>query len=123
MDRTYSNYQRIWHVVKLIPTGKVASYGQVADLAGLPGRARLVSRALAKAPKALQLPWYRVLNSQGFISIPSDNPAHAEQYTHLQAEGIQFNGRRVRLACYGWKPTLDEIVFYLSYPYEMFEED
>ena len=66
------HYQQIWQTVQLIPIGKVACYGQIADLAGLPGRARLVGKALGKVPeggwKNKAVPWFRVINSQGKIS-------------------------------------------------------
>ncbi|MGS0725371.1 MGMT family protein, partial [Shewanella sp. 0m-11] len=52
---------QIWHIVSMIPEGKVCSYGKVADLAGLPGRARYVSKALKLAPDELNLPWHRVI--------------------------------------------------------------
>ncbi|MEJ1364888.1 MAG: MGMT family protein, partial [Candidatus Sedimenticola sp. (ex Thyasira tokunagai)] len=53
-----NHHQRIWQTVQLIPRGRVAGYGQVADLAGLPGRARMVGRALGQAPGEMALPWY-----------------------------------------------------------------
>jgi len=54
---------RIWKTVQAVPAGRVASYGQIADLAGLPGRARLVGKSLGLAPANLKLPWYRILRS------------------------------------------------------------
>ena len=60
-----SKQQKIWQTVLQIPAGKIASYGQIADLAGLPGRARLVGKTLGLAPDELQLPWYRVMRSGG----------------------------------------------------------
>ena len=109
------HYQRIWQVVALIPEGHVASYGQVADLAGLPGRARLVSRALKQAPDDLQLPWQRVVNSQGHIAIPAGEPAHALQLSLLRGEGVAFRGKRVDLARHAWAPSLDVLMFALDF--------
>ncbi len=82
---------RIWHVVGLIPTGQVSSYGKIADLAGLPGRARYVSRALKSAPSHLNLPWYRVINSQGKISFTENTVNFIEQVQLLRSEGIEVN--------------------------------
>lgn len=108
-------YQRIWQVVALIPTGSVASYGQIADLAGLPGRARMVSRALKLAPEHLQLPWHRVVNSQGRIAIPPGEPAHALQLSLLRGEGVVFRGKKIMLEQHRWRPALDVLMFELNY--------
>lgn len=109
------HYHRIWKVVGLIPEGCVASYGQVADLAGLPGRARLVSRALKQAPEHLDLPWQRVLNSQGRIAIPAGEPSHALQLSLLRSEGVTFRGKRVDLTQHAWSPSLDVLMFALDF--------
>ncbi|MEM7053659.1 MAG: MGMT family protein, partial [Pseudomonadota bacterium] len=63
-------YSRIWAVVASIPPGCVLNYGEVARLAGLPGRARMIGKALGLAPRSMKLPWFRVVNAQGKISIP-----------------------------------------------------
>ncbi len=65
MGRQVNNYQRIWRTVQAIPEGRVASYGQIADLAGLPRRARLVGRALGEVPDDLTVPWHRCLEVTG----------------------------------------------------------
>ena len=108
------SYQRIWAVVKLIPLGKVASYGQVADLAGLPKRARLVSKAL-KSTNDSAIPWHRVLNSQGRISIPLQESAHRLQLSLLRGEGVELTGVKVNLIKHRWQPSLDTLLFELSY--------
>ncbi|MCK5810450.1 MAG: MGMT family protein [Cocleimonas sp.] len=110
-----NNQQRIWQVVQLIPEGKVSSYGVIADLAGLPRRARFVSTALRKASKPLALPWYRVLNAQGKISIPSHSPLYQRQWDLLEMEGVRVNNGRVDLKRFGWKPDLGELLFSLSF--------
>ncbi|MEE8058442.1 MAG: MGMT family protein [Pseudomonadales bacterium] len=101
---TFENRQRIWQVVRQIPAGKVASYGQVAQLAGLPRAARLVGNVLKKLPEDTGLPWYRVVNSQGRISFPIDSPSYIEQKTRLAAEGISFKEEKLLLTKYAWKP-------------------
>lgn len=87
--------ERIWKAVAGIPRGEVASYGGIARRAGLPRRARLVGRALKVAPAALKLPWHRVLNSQGRISLPAGSKAHRMQRRLLEEEGIVFRRGRV----------------------------
>lgn len=96
-------YPRIWKTVRRIPRGKVASYAQVAFEAGLPGRARMVGRALADAGSSLKLPWHRVINAQGRIALPISSEAYAEQKSLLVAEGVIFDGDRVNFTRYGWK--------------------
>ncbi|NRA60882.1 MAG: MGMT family protein [Psychrobium sp.] len=107
-------HQRILAVVKLIPPGYVASYGQVADLAGLPKRARLVSKALKSTRDSL-IPWHRVVNSQGKISIPTQEPAHRLQLSLLRGEGIEMTGVKVNLAKHHWQPSLETLLFELQF--------
>ncbi|WP_286232995.1 MGMT family protein [Thalassotalea sediminis] len=113
------NYQRIWHTVQLIPKGKVATYGQVADLAGLPGRARLVGKALGKVPQQgwqqSAVPWYRVINAQGKISFPIGSEQFERQQTLLQQENVVVLGNKINLKSHLWVPDLDELLFKLSF--------
>ena len=102
-------------MVALIPEGKVASYGLVADLAGLPKRARFVSTALRKAPTERQLPWYRVLNAQGKISLAKDSSLYKKQGDLLSAENIEVIRGRVNLSRYLWEPDLAELIFMLPF--------
>ena len=104
-------YEPIWNVVARIPAGSVASYGQVAALAGYPRGARLVGRALSRAPDALGLPWHRVVNAAGRISLPAGSPGFAEQVRRLRAEGVVVRGDRVSIEEVGWAPSLDELVW------------
>lgn len=115
MENTLSNKERIWKVVELIPEGSVSSYGKIADLAGLPGRARYVSTALKQAPSSLELPWHRVLNAQGKISIPKTNPSYQAQWELLAMEGVYVKNGKVDLAEFGWKPELAELMFLLDF--------
>src|SRR5262245_31026891 len=87
--------ERIWKEVAKIPRGQVASYGGIARRAGLARRARLVGHALKVAPAALKLPWHRVLNAQGRISLPAGSRAHRLQRRLLEAEGVRFRNGRV----------------------------
>ncbi|RMH80826.1 MAG: methyltransferase [Calditrichaeota bacterium] len=100
-------YGKIWRIVGCIPRGKVATYGQIARLAGLDGHARLVGYALHVAPEALELPWHRVINSRGKISLPREDGRHDLQKALLEAEGVVFVGDKVDMAVYGWQPEVD----------------
>jgi len=107
--------KRIWQTVAVIPKGKVASYGQIADLAGLPGRARLVGKALGLAPKSMKLPWYRVLRSNGQLAFKKTSQAAGKQKALLQQEEVVVLNNRVKLAQFGWQPDLAEILSELKY--------
>lgn len=107
--------QQIWRVVGLVPEGKVASYGQIADLAGLPGRARLTSKALSSAPADLQLPWFRVLRSSGHIAFPKGSEHAKKQYEYLLDEGVLVKNMRVNMLEYQWSPNLGTLLFELDF--------
>ena len=94
--------ERIWAVVAAIPRGTVATYGQVAALAGLPRGARLVGRAMSQLPPGTRLPWHRVINAAGQLSIPGTGAAR--QKALLEAEGVAFGKGRVDLRRFGWCP-------------------
>ena len=103
-----SSYQRIWDAIARIPRGRVANYGQIARIAGLGKRARLVGYALHSTPDELDLPWHRVINAQGKISFPSGSDSHMRQRGLLEAEGVVFLGDRVDFKIYRWNPDDDE---------------
>ena len=113
------NEIRIWQTVQAIPVGKVACYGQVADLAGLPGRARLVGRWLGNVPndgwQGKPVPWFRVINSQGKISLPFGSDCFARQKQLLQDEQVVVIGARISLKQFQWQPNLHELLFQLDY--------
>jgi len=94
----------IYDMVGRIPYGKVATYGQIANLAGYPGRARQVGYALAGMPEEMDLPWHRVINAQGKISPRAHSQFDRLQYLLLEEEGIVFQGASIDLGRYGWKP-------------------
>lgn len=106
---------RIWQIVNMIPSGQVCSYGKVADLAGLPGRARYVSRALKEAPAAMALPWHRVINSQGKIALPKDSDSYREQMELLRMEGVTVNQGKISMSKYGWQPDLMTLLMALPF--------
>lgn len=91
----------IYLVVSQIPPGKVASYGQIAELAGLPRAARFVGHVLKKLPKDSTLPWHRVVNHRGALSLSGQRAETQRQ--KLSAEGILFGPHgRINLKQYGW---------------------
>ncbi|MDO6620209.1 MULTISPECIES: MGMT family protein [unclassified Shewanella] len=107
--------QRIWFIVNMIPTGHVLAYGKVADLAGLPGRARYVSKALKDAPDNLNLPWYRVINSQGKISFKVNSIHFQNQQQRLRSDGVEVNQGKVSLSKYEWRPDIATLVMSLPF--------
>jgi methylated-DNA-protein-cysteine methyltransferase-like protein len=113
------HYAQIWQTIQLIPSGKVACYGQIADLAGLPGRARLVGKALGCVPKdgwrGQLVPWYRVINSQGKISFPLGSENFDKQKKNLQDEQVVVIGSRIKLKEFQWQPNLVELLFSLEF--------
>ena len=98
------SYAKIYAVVRRIPAGRVATYGQVAELAGLPNHARLVGYALHAVAEGSSIPWHRVLNAQGRISIRGSVSATVTQRVRLEQEGVRFAAGRVKLDEFGWKP-------------------
>lgn len=96
--------QKIWQVVAAIPAGKVASYGQVADMAGLGRQARFVGRALGKLPAGHSVPWYRVIRTNGQIAFPEGSPAYIRQTSMLKEEGVEVINGRVSMRVYRWTP-------------------
>lgn len=96
-------HQRIHRVVERIPKGRVATYGQIARLAGLPGQARLIGYAMHALPTGSKVPWQRVVNAKGEISIPGENGTWQRRL--LEREGVRFDARgRIPLATYQWRP-------------------
>jgi methylated-DNA-protein-cysteine methyltransferase-like protein len=102
-------YELIWKTVREIPRGKVATYGQVAELAGLEGHARQVGYALHNLPERSDVPWHRVINAKGEISPRSAGDSHELQRLLLAAEGVVVDGRgRIDLKRYRWKVASGE---------------
>jgi methylated-DNA-protein-cysteine methyltransferase-like protein len=98
-------HTRIIHILKLIPKGKVATYGQIAALADSPRAARQVVWVLHTHSRELKLPWFRVINSKGTISLPK-NGGFEEQRTRLIRDGIKVTAQgKVELKQYQWQPA------------------
>ncbi len=88
--------EAILAAIRAVPRGQVAGYGMIARRAGLPGRARLVARVLGQSNDR-NLPWHRILRSDGRIAFPPDSPGFAEQSQRLRAEGVDVRNGRVRM--------------------------
>ena len=100
-----SSYQRIYAVVARIPRGKVATYGQVAALADLPRQARLVGYALNVLPAETRVPWHRVVNAKGEISLRSNGLGHDQiQAQLLTREGVRIAAGKIALDKRRWRP-------------------
>ena len=96
---------RVYAVVRRVPRGRVATYGQIAKLAGLGGAARQVGYALSALPAHTSVPWHRVINARGTVSMRRLAGPELEQRLLLEREGVRFDaGGRVSLGAYGWKP-------------------
>ena len=100
MHPTEEYQQAIWQVIAAIPEGRVATYGQIAAMAGQPGKSRWVGRLLGQLPRDTRLPWHRVINASGRIT----NPNFDLQLKRLIAEGIKPRAGRVILKDHQWRP-------------------
>jgi methylated-DNA-protein-cysteine methyltransferase-like protein len=109
-----ARYRRIYAAIAAIPPGRVASYGQIAARAGLPGRARLVGTALRETPDGVQLPWHRVLHSNGTIALPRGSRGFREQSRRLRAEGVDVRDGRVPMRAFGLDHDLDRALWSLD---------
>lgn len=97
-----AHQQAIFLALASIPPGRVVTYGQLAALAGLPRAARLAGRCLRELPADSQLPWHRVINAQGRLSLPEGSEAYDVQRQRLQAEGVEWVQGKINLRRFGW---------------------
>ncbi len=103
--------RRIWAAVAAIPRGTATSYGDVARRAGLPGRARLVGRALRVAPRHLKLPWQRVVAANGKPAFPPGSEEYERQLALLAREGVAHRNGRVPLGRAEDAESLDALLW------------
>jgi len=103
-----NRFDQVYAVIRRIPRGRVATYGQVARLAGLPGQARMVGYALAALPARSRVPWQRVVNAQGRVSPRAGGSgAEALQRAMLRREGVRFGpSDAIPLAAFRWRPRV-----------------
>ncbi len=110
MDRS-ARMHRIWETIRDIPRGTVASYGQVAEIAGIPRGARQVGYALRNLPAGHDVPWHRVLQASGRIAFPKGSRGYREQRKRLLEEDVAVIAGRVDMQTYRWQPDLDELLW------------
>lgn len=103
--------ERIWATIRDIPRGCVASYGQVAEIAGVPRGARQVGYALRHLPKGHDVPWHRVIRASGRIAFEKGSRAYKEQAKRLMMEDVVILNGRVDMHKYRWQPDLDELLW------------
>lgn len=103
--------RRIWATVQDIPPGFVASYGQIADIAGISRGARQVGYALRQSPAGQELPWHRVITASGKIAFAEGSDKFNEQSKRLMMEDIMVRGGKVNMQRYRWQPDLDELLW------------
>ena len=105
MSNSAAGYRRIYREVRRIPKGKVATYGQIAALAGIPRQPRQVGYALYALRRGSDVPWHRVINAKGEVSARSTPGTEGLQRAVLESEGVVFDTRgRVDLGRYRWRP-------------------
>jgi methylated-DNA-protein-cysteine methyltransferase-like protein len=106
------SYADILEAISRIPRGRVATYGQIAAIAGYPRGARLVGMVLQRMPAGLRIPWHRVINAQGKLSFPRTSESYRLQRSKLEREGVCFRGERIELARYQWQESgLDTLLW------------
>ena len=104
LNKEPSREQRVYIALAQVPAGKIVTYGQLAELAGLPRAARLIGYILRNLPSETRLPWHRVINAAGKISLGPESDSGLQQRTLLQEEGVIFNQGRISLKQFRWQP-------------------
>jgi methylated-DNA-protein-cysteine methyltransferase-like protein len=94
-----------------VPEGCVASYGQIAEIAGIPRGARQVGYALRHLPPGHDVPWYRIITSSGRIAFEQGTRPYKEQVKRLKMDGVAVLGGRVDMKLHQWQPDLDELLW------------
>lgn len=96
--------EALYAVLAQVPAGKVVSYGQLAEMAGLGRAARWVGRTLSQLPNGSRLPWHRVVAAGGRLSLGAASVSGVEQRARLRAEGVLVHNDRVDIRRHGWRP-------------------
>lgn len=95
--------EEIWQIIFAVPIGNVATYGQIARIAGYPNHSRFVGTTLKNLPKETKLPWYRIVNAKGELSFPIASDAFKKQKSLLEEEGVIFKQNKLSLKRYQWQ--------------------
>ncbi len=110
-SKSQQRVERIWATVADIPEGSVASYGQIAEIAGISRGARQVGYALRRLSKSTDVPWHRVIQSSGRIAFEKDSRAYNRQSRRLIMENVVILKGRIDMQKYRWQPDLDELLW------------
>lgn len=97
-----ANAEAVYTILAQVPFGQVITYGALAKAAGYPGAARWAGSLMRQLPADSKLPWHRVINASGRLSLPGQ--AGATQRMRLEAEGVLFKNSRIDLKRYHWPP-------------------
>ncbi len=119
LDRD-ARMRRIWDTIEDIPSGSVANYGQIAEIAGVPRGARQVAYALRHTPKGRELPWHRVITASGKIAFEAGSRHFRLQRDRLTGEGVTVVNGKVNMKKFRWEPGLDELLWK---PSSMWDEE
>jgi len=103
--------QRIWDTICDVPKGSVASYGQIAEVAGIARGARQVGYALGHLPDKHNVPWHRIIRVSGRIAFDKDTPQYEEQKKRLMMDNVAVIAGRIDMQKYRWQPDLDELLW------------
>ena len=95
--------QQLYQTIAAIPSGKVASYGQLATLAGQTGAARWVGWCLRHLPKDSSLPWHRIITASGKLAFPPATKSYLRQREKLEKEGVQLHNHKVSMKRFQWQ--------------------
>ncbi len=111
-------YDAVYRATCMIPPGRVTTYGTLAAMLGRPMASRAVGYALRALPDGTDVPWHRVINAQGRISLKARHPGETDQQRHLlEQEGVAFDAEdRVDLQVFGWAGTLPDALHPGEYP-------
>ena len=102
-DQQLLGRQQLYQTIAAIPFGKVASYGQLATLAGHTGAARWVGWCLRHLPNDSSLPWHRVISASGKLPFPPATACYQRQREALEKEGVRLNNDKVTMKHYQWQ--------------------
>jgi methylated-DNA-protein-cysteine methyltransferase-like protein len=108
---TPERMRRIWATIRDIPAGSVASYGQIAEIAGIRRGARQVGYALRHLPAGHDVPWHRVITASGKIAFAEGSDQFNEQAKRLMMEDVPVRRGRVSMKACRWQPDLDELLW------------
>ena len=99
---------RVHDAVRSVPSGRVASYGAIAELAGSPGAARAVGAVLRSLPESADVPWWRVVSARGELTIPRVHHGRRLQRELLGGEGVELaEDGRIDMRRFGWDGLAD----------------